>query len=125
MVNFLLQSTLDLFSRSTIFGTQMTSIYSLFTRLSLLFTYPSFPIPKDQAMFRYLAALILVVALATCTNKSVDARVVHPIVTLEADGSSPTSGDGRRLISSTNQDELGALCQQVAHAGTYLVCNVL
>ena len=74
-------------------------------------------------MFRYLAALILVAALAASTNKSVDARVVHPIVgpvvgpDLEAAGPSPADDDdGRRLIGTTGHDELVALCQQVAHA---------
>jgi hypothetical protein len=69
-------------------------------------------------MFRYLAALILVAALAASTNKSVDARVVHPIVgpDLEAAGPSPADDDdGRRLIGTTGHDELVALCQQVAH----------
>ena len=70
-------------------------------------------------MFRYLAALILVAALAASTNKFVDARVVHPIVSpdLEATGPSPADDDdGRRLIGTTGHDELVALCQQVAHA---------
>jgi hypothetical protein len=73
-------------------------------------------------MFRYLAALILVAALAASTNKSVDARVVHPVVgpvvgpDLEAAGPSPADDDdGRRLIGTTGHDELVALCQQVAH----------
>ena len=65
-------------------------------------------------MFRYLAALILVAALAAFTNKSVDARVVHPIVgpNLEATGSSPADDNvGRRLISTTGHDELIVLCK--------------
>jgi len=76
-------------------------------------------------MFRYLAPLILVAALAaSTTNKSVDARVVHPIVgpdtqaDLEAAGPSPADDgdDGRRLIGTAGggHDELVALCQQVA-----------
>lgn len=72
---------------------------------------------------RFLAALILAAALAASTNKSVDARVVHPIVTpdpvaMAAAGPSPAAADGRRLmIIIPGHDELVALCQQVvAHA---------
>lgn len=71
-------------------------------------------------MFRYLAALILVAALAaSSTNKSsVDARVVHPTVTPDPEAA---AADGRRLIGIAGHAELVALCQQVAHAGTNLI----
>lgn len=76
-------------------------------------------------MFRYIVALILVAILVVSMNKSIDARMVHPIVTPEAISPSPASNDGRRLIGTTGHDELVALCQQVAHVGTNLICFVV
>lgn len=93
--------------------------------LPLLFISRSIQIRKDQAMFPYIIALILVAILVVSMNKSVDARMVHPIVTHEAISPSPASNDGRRLIGTTGHDELVALCQQVAHVGTNLICFVV
>ncbi|KAJ1285007.1 hypothetical protein BS78_03G247900 [Paspalum vaginatum] len=68
-------------------------------------------------MLRYLAASILVAALAASRNKFVDARVVHPIVSASADDNAaapaPASDEGRRLIAVTGHAELVALCQQM------------
>ncbi|XP_062185872.1 uncharacterized protein LOC133889357 [Phragmites australis] len=57
-------------------------------------------------MSRYLAALILVAALAA-SSSFCDARVVHSVL------NSSAGGDGRRLFGSIGCNECAAICQQM------------